>query len=111
MDRRAAQTTELGSGEDGGAAGRGAPAGRSWPVRLQAHGGPGPEPATAAPGSARFPTRSVQGKASGPTGTGCAPLLAGLGGNDHGAGPRGARCPCLSQGSGAHGQSRQPLAS
>lgn len=51
-DDRARQRGGWGSG------GEGAPAGRSWPVRLQAHGGPGPEPATAAPGSARFPARS-----------------------------------------------------
>ena len=44
----------------------GAPAERSRPVRLQAHCGPGSEPATAAPGSARFLTRSAQGKASKP---------------------------------------------
>ena len=58
---------EDGGGEDGGGeAGGGAPAGRGRPVRLQAHGGPGSEPATAAPGSARFLTRSAQGKGSKP---------------------------------------------
>lgn len=107
---RAAQTTRPGAGRMGARRGRGA--GRAELACPPAGSRrAGPEPAAAAPGSARFPTRSVQGKASGPTGTGCAPLLAGLGGNDHGAGPRGARCPCVSQGSRSGLRSLLPTAS
>lgn len=106
MDRRAAQRTSSTRGRVG-SGGEGAPAGGGLACPPAGSRRAGPEPAAPRPRLCSVPTRSVQGKASGPTGTGCARFWQDSAGTTTALGP-GARCPCLSQGSGGGLRSLRP---